>query len=299
VARPKGSKNKKTLIKLGILPKADVKLKMAPAVPVVDTRTDEQIVDTIAERFTMYHEMVKGAADVDVGITALIASGSAGVGKTYTATWTLDNLKEKDSLVRWKPINGAASAIGLYMTAYDFRHRGNVIVLDDADRVFDDEESLNILKVLLDTSVERTVSWCTDHSIFKGDSGIPREFVYNGSMIFLTNKDFQDYLDRGTGKYVEHMSALMSRSIYLDLKMHTRREVALWSRHIILRNKVLQGAPFYMSKEQELEAVDWVRDRRDDLREMSIRTILKVGKLMKRFPQEWERACELVLLRNV
>ena len=291
MGRPLGSKNK---------PKGTsvVKLKMTKEVPVVDNRTDEQIVDTISERFNIYYEMVRGAADGD--ITSLVASGSAGVGKTYTATWTLNSIREKlGSMFRWKQINGAASALGLYMTAYDFRNKGNVIVLDDADRVFDDEESLNILKVLLDTSVERTVSWCTDHAAFKGDSGLPREFVYNGSMVFLTNKNFQNYIDRGTGKHVEHMEALMSRSIYLDLKMHERREVALWAKHIVLRNKVLQGSPFYMDREQELDAVNWVLNRRDDLREMSIRTILKVGKLMKRFPGEWERAAELVLLRSV
>jgi len=294
MGRPLGSKNKSkngvAIVKLGM--KAT---KVADS-PVVDTRTDDQIVETISERFNIYFEMVKGAADGD--ITALVCSGSAGVGKTYTASWALNHIRETQEGFRWKQINGAASALGLYMTAYDFRHKGNVIVLDDADRVFDDEESLNILKVLLDTSVERTVSWCTDNAIFKGDSSIPREFVYNGSMVFLTNKDFQEYIDKGTGRYVEHMEALMSRSIYLDLKMHVRREVALWAGHIVRRNKVLQGPPMYLDRDQEEDAVNWVLNRRDDLREMSIRTILKVGKLMKRFPGEWERAAELVLLRE-
>jgi hypothetical protein len=292
MGRPRGAKNKATLAKLG-LDKAGK--------PVKDTRTDLDIVSTIVERFNVYYRMVKAAAQE--AITALIVSGSAGVGKTYTAQWALNHEKETKG-TRFKLVNGNASAIGLYETAYRYRHSKDVIVLDDADRIFDDEESLNILKVLLDTSHERWVSWITDHAMFKGegDDKLPREFVYNGSMIFLTNKDFQSYIDTGKGRYVEHMEALMSRSIYLDLKMHNRREVALWMKHIVLKNKILQAAPIYLSADQEQEAVNWILKNRAEVRELSIRTALKLGKMMKMDrddkTEQWERMAEITLLRN-
>ena len=128
MGRPKGSRNKKTLAKLGLLSKAEVvKLKLKDVPQAEDTRTDQQIIDMISERFTMYSAMVQGAADPNSGITSLITSGSAGVGKTYTATYVLDALREQNDGFRWKQVNGAASAIGLYVTAYDYRHPGNVI----------------------------------------------------------------------------------------------------------------------------------------------------------------------------
>jgi hypothetical protein len=117
-------------------------------------------------------------------------------------------------------------------------------------------------------------------------------------MVFLTNKDFQAIIDREEGKFVEHMRALMSRSIYLDLKMHTRREVGLWTRHIVLRNGILRHPPIQIPAESEKMLVDWIIERSDELRELSIRTAIKLAKIYKSNESNWEQVAKILLLRE-
>jgi hypothetical protein len=262
-------------------------------------RTDDEIVSDIKDRFDIYFDMIQGTYEDTT--SALIVSGSAGVGKSYTAEWALEHA-EKTKSIKYRIVRGMITPIDLYELAYNMSNPGNVIVLDDADMIFDDEIGLNILKSLLDTSVERRVNWMTDHPRFKGTDALPKEFIFRGSMIFLTNKDFQKYIDESKGKYVAHMEALMSRSIYLDLKMHSRREVACWARHLVLRNKILRQLPTPdgkpITESEETMLMDWIRDNTDNLRELSIRTALKLGRIFIRNPNEWKRRAEILFLRE-
>lgn len=280
--------------RIGRPPKKNVSnVSLAPPI-VPDSRTDDEIVNEIKARFDIYYSMMNNGAG-NAGITSLIVSGSAGVGKSYTAEWALERLKNQRG-IRFKIIRGMISPFDLYEVAYQMRNEGDVIVLDDADVIFDDESGLNILKSLLDTSTERKVNWYTDHSRFKGENALPKEFVYRGSMVFLTNKNFQSILDVGSGKYIEHIRALMSRSIYLDLKMHTRREVCLWAKHLVVRNRILQQIG--LNATQELEVVEWLVKHQNDLRELSIRTAIKLGKIYKIDPIDWESKAKILLLKT-
>lgn len=304
--RTPGALNVATLVKRGLIDPNDPRAKKAVArgvdigtgitsTPAVDKRTDKEILATIEERFEIFDNMVIGAGEDTV--TSFVVTGAAGIGKSYTAEERLKQMKAKHG-IRYKIIKGAISAIGLFEQAYNFRNPKDVIVLDDADRIFDDEEGLNILKSLLDTSLERTVSWYTDNPLFKQAGGPEREFRYQGSMIFLTNKNFQTWVDAGQGRYVEHMLAIMSRSIYLDLKMHSRREVGIWVKHLVTKHQILQSKEIGCSATQERQAVEWILGHRDDLREMSIRTAMKLGRIMKIYQgKDWEKVARITLLR--
>jgi hypothetical protein len=137
----------------------------------------------------------------------------------------------------------------------------------------------------------------TDHPRFKGDDAIPKEFIYRGSMIFLTNKDFQKYIDHGVGKYVPHMEAFMSRSLYLDLKMHTKRDVAWWIEHLTTRHRVLQlmGG---ISAEEEKMLVSWIMANKDNIRQLSLRTAINLGKVFKRNKSTWKKTAEILFIKQ-
>ena len=155
MSRPRGSKNAKTLQKMGLghlIPGAT-----SPMIPPVklDNRTEAEVLDTIMARFDVYHKMVIAATED--AITALIVSGAAGIGKSYTAEWALDYAKENKG-TRYKIIRGAVNALDLYEQAFRYSSPREVIVLDDADRIFDDEDGLNLLKCVLATSVKRMVN---------------------------------------------------------------------------------------------------------------------------------------------
>ncbi len=82
-------------------------------------------------------------------------------------------------------VRGSLSALHLYMLAYNYRKPGNVIVLDDADSIFNDEDALNILKALCDTSSSRKVSYMKEAPQLK-EADIPQSFEFNGAMIFIS-----------------------------------------------------------------------------------------------------------------
>lgn len=292
MGRRKGSKNRKTLEKMGLSPAMELPIVR------VDNRTDNEVLVQTKQRFEIFRTLI----DETMGgsIKSLIASSSAGLGKSYTVEDALEQRRKKIVTGRFKILKGGnVSAIGLYEQAYAMRNPGDVIILDDSDSIFDDEGALNILKALLDTSLVRRVTWYTDHPRFKGDDAIPQEFIYEGAMIFCTNLNFQQYIDHGIGRYVPHMVALMSRSIYLDLKMHTRREVAMWARYIVQTFHILQSIG--LSKADEVMLTDWIVENKDNLRELSIRTVLKLGQIYgamshKKIP--WQATAGALLLRE-
>ena len=305
MGRPKGSLNKSTIAKmaaLGMHSGARLNGMVLPAhVPEkIDTRTDDEIINEIRDRYEVYRDLIGGTTDET--ITSLVASGSAGVGKSFTVMQELSNIQVSKPEVRFRLIKGRVSAIDLYEIAYFYREPGCVIVLDDSDSIFDDEPGLNLLKALLDTSIDRKICWSTDHAKFKGDSVLPKEYNFRGSMIFLTNKDFQATIDFG-GSHAEHMSAIMSRSLYVDLKMHSRREVILWTGYLVRTHKILQQLGNIDASEERM-LMDWIIANMDSLRYASVRSVILLGRLFKRAKesaasssQNWERNAKITLLK--
>ena len=159
------------------------------------------------------------------------------------------------------------------------------------------------MKALLDTSDDRVVSWMTDHPRFKGEDGLPKSFTFKGSVIFLSNRDFHTEVEDGRGRFVEHMAALLDRSLYIDLAIHDRRSVGLWVHHLVSRNRILQGMG--LSLENERRALEWLATHRDQLRELSIRTAKKLVIMIlmsqSNVPQirvYWEIMASLTLLKK-
>jgi len=181
-------------------------------------RSDTDILKDLQERFGILSTLTKGA--INKNIRAITVTGAPGVGKTYTVEQILENAKEQKSIT-FEVIKGAISAVNLYKAAYRNRKAGSVIVLDDADSIFNDEDALNILKVLCDSSEVRRVSWLKESQALISED-VPQSFEFNGAMIFISNLDFQRFVDEGRNKYSQHFEALMSRSMYLDLRLHSR-----------------------------------------------------------------------------
>jgi hypothetical protein len=71
---------------------------------------------------------------------------------------------------------------GEFTTYYDYRalkDQSNVIVLDDADSIFNDEDALNILKAFCDTSSTRRVSWLKESNALTEDD-VPKQYDFQG-----------------------------------------------------------------------------------------------------------------------
>lgn len=255
--------------------------------------TDQQIMDRVAERFTILNEMTLAAKEGS--IRAMIVSGAPGVGKSYGVERTLEDASVFDKLtrvVRHEVVKGSTSAIGLYVKLFHYSAPNNVVVFDDCDDILQDEVSLNILKSALDSNDRRFINW-NSNSHFLRREGIPNRFEFKGSVIFITNLKFDNF----RGKLKNHLDALMSRSHYLDLTIHTRREKLLRIRQIANSGFLFDPAKYNFTDEQRTSIVDFVIDNADRMREISLRSTLKIADLVKMNPTDWQRRARILALK--
>ena len=259
------------------------RLKLERLRPVL---TDEEVLADIKARFKMMESLTEAAGRGD--IPAMVIPGAPGVGKSFTVVRALDKAK-----VKYVRVSGGISAIELYTLAYHHRARGNVILLDDCDIVFREEDTINVLKSLTDSSTVRTVSWRKQTASLKAEE-IPDSYEFRGSIIFISNLDFQEIIDDGKSKYAAHLAALTSRSLYLDAAVHDRRSLDLWVQWIAIQGRMVECEG--LSVEQGKEMLDWMSKQREKLREYSLRTLHKLCGLVKLGP-EWKEAARLTLCR--
>ena len=259
---------------------------------------DADLLRSIHDRYEMMTKLGNGASAGDV--RGMIVSGRPGVGKTFELERILRQKQEKaPNRFRFKHLKGTISPINMYKQLYDYGNHGNVLLVDDADDVFFDATSLNLLKAALDSSSIRTIGWHTESAALKdgGEQVYPNEFDYNGSIIFITNVDFGEVIDAGKQKkIVPHLEALMSRSLYLDLKIHSLRALSLWVSYIVNSKNILVNE-FGVSKDQQSAAVEWMKTHATAMRTFSIRDALKIAQFMKSDPKYWHEAAEMLLLR--
>jgi hypothetical protein len=104
---------------------------------------------------------------------------------------------------------------------------------------------------------------------------IPRSFDFNGSVIFISNYDFDAMIDRGH-KLAPHLQALVSRAHYVDLAMKSRRDYL-----VRIRQVIRQGLLNDLSFEARSDVITFIEQNHEKLRELSLRMALKIGALRK------------------
>jgi hypothetical protein len=260
----------------------------------VAKETDEEIITRLGERFDILTEMTKAVKSGDV--RAMIVSGPPGVGKSFG----VEEVLQKDGLFdilgerkpRYEIVKGAMSALGLYAKLYEFSDAKNVLVFDDCDSVLMDELSLNILKGALDSSKKRVIAWNTDSRLLRSE-GIPDRFEFKGAAIFITNIKFEHVRSK---KLRDHLDALESRCHYIDLQMDTNREKILRIKQVVNEAGMLDHLDF--EPIQKDEVVDFIDKNQSQLRELSLRMVLKVADLRKSFPNSWMAMAKTTCMRR-
>tara|TARA_A100001015_G_scaffold246188_1_gene282479 strand:- start:109 stop:1110 length:1002 start_codon:yes stop_codon:yes gene_type:complete len=255
--------------------------------------TDEETIERLRERFDMLEDMTKATKRGDV--RAMIVSGPPGVGKSHGVEKVLGNHELIAQLgnkpAKYEVVKGAMSAIGLYCKLYKHADKDNVLVFDDCDSVFSDELSLNILKAALDSKKNRKICWNTDSFKLRNE-GVPDSFNFAGSAIFITNIKFDNVKSK---KMRDHLEALESRCHYIDLTIDTDREKMLRIKQIT-KDGMLDD--YQLGEHVVDEIVDFMETNKTKLRELSLRTVLKVADLAKAFPQKWEAMAENTVMKR-
>lgn len=257
--------------------------------------TDEQIKERLRERFEILNDMTRAVKKGDV--RAMIVTGPPGVGKSFGVEEVLSKhdlmatVANNSKLKKYEVVKGAMSALGLYSKLYEYKDAKSILVFDDCDSVLQDELSLNILKAALDSSKKRTIHWNTDSRLLR-DQGAPNSFEFKGGAIFITNIKFENVRSK---KLQDHLAALESRCHYLDLTIDTEREKMLRIEQIIEDGMLLE---YEFSQEEQAELISFIDNNKKKLRELSLRTVLKIADLRKSFPYKWQSVAEVTCMRR-
>lgn len=255
--------------------------------PVVES--DEEIYLKLEERFDALGIMSEATA---LGQNrSLIISGPAGLGKSYGVQKILDKAEEKDRVTI--TVKGYIRPTGLYKLLYENRFRKCVVVFDDADSIFADDVALNLLKAACDSTETRRLSWLTETKMEDEDGErLPRNFEFEGSIIFITNYDFDDMIARGS-KLAPHFEALISRSHYLDLAMKTKRDYFIRIKQVVDKGMLDDD----IDRRSQKELLVFIEDNMDRLRELSLRMVIKLSGLMKMNNKNWKQLAKLTCMR--
>jgi hypothetical protein len=284
MGRPLGSTNKETWQSV------DYSLPMGNL-----NETEPQIAHRIEKTFRVLHKLVNGVSTSN--LRGMIVSGARGCGKTYEIENTLNQTVDSDN---FHLHSGALSNVGLYKNLYHMRGAGQIFVADDCDNIYFSTDALNLLKVATDPKkTGRIISWGKESWALLADKNdgeeIPKEFEYYGACIFCTNLDLRSEAQKNN-RVSRHQSALIDRSPYLDLGIHTKREilVRIWY--------VMQKTNFLTENDISIEIgntiFSWIRDNLSLIQSPSIRTALQLADMIKIDEDNWEELASVTMFRR-
>jgi hypothetical protein len=212
----------------------------------------------------VFKKMNKYVKMVIKGINpSVILCGAPGVGKTYNVKKQLKaaGFNEGHNLIT---IKGKCTPRILYLTLYEYKDKGNIVLIDDADGLVGPgapEDCINILKAALDSTSDdegRLVSYGVSGPL-KDDEGTPisKRFYYNGGIIVITNYQAGS-LD----------TALRGRSFVQDIKFTTEELLD------IIKKLMPAIDPEHLSSKSKIKAYDYLVElsNSDSEMEVSIRT---------------------------
>lgn len=258
----------------------------------VSTETDEEIIERLRIKFALLEDMTLAAKQSR--IRAMIVFGPPGVGKTHGIEKVLSKYDSHSAVSGMPPkyelVSGGISSIGLYMKLFHMSSEKDILVFDDCDDVFEETTGLNLLKSALDSKKKRVICWNKDSPTLEA-AGIPNFFEFKGSVIFITNTDFANVKSK---KLRDHLNAIESRCHYMDLTIKSGREKMLRIKQIMEDGML---AEHNFSKQLEADIYEFVSKNQDNLRDHSLRTIVKIAELVHAFPEEWEMYAENTLMR--
>ena len=240
--------------------------------------SDADIETRLETRFGIADELVNSM--IRGQTPAVIISGPPGLGKSYGVEKKLhewDRYQDHHTIIK-----GFVGLTGLYKALYDYRKKKEIIVFDDADSIFQDLDAMNLLKGACDSSDVRRLSYLKETKMVSERDGkpIPREFEFNGGIIFITNEDFDAKIAKDH-KLTPHFQALISRAHYVDLQMKNQRDYLVRMKQVVKKGMLRNRG---MSNAQEAEIMKFVEDHKDNLRELSLRVVSKLSDLMVSSP---------------
>lgn len=225
-------------------------------------------------------------------IKSMTVTGASGIGKTYNLEKRLSEAHKKGDC-NYFMLNSKCTAVGLYKALYEARHLGSIILLDDVD-VFNNEDSLNILKASIDSSTTRVVTYQAASSELR-KSGIPNQFTFKGKVVFITNSNLKA-MSLANNALAPHIKAVMTRGVFIDLEIHDNESIMVHIENIIRNTDIITKSG--LSKAQAEEILDFMIQNTDKLRNPSLRTPVQLSGICLGSPNDWKMIASKVLLND-
>lgn len=253
--------------------------------------SEEEIQNRIKDTYESLETLIQAVASNTVN--SLIVSGGAGLGKSHTVNKTLSQYNDGEEY-NYIFHKGYLRASHLFRLLWENKEQGQTIVIDDCDSIFSDETAMNLLKAALELKASRRIGWGSEKA-FEDQDGeqIPRYFDYEGSIIFLTNKDIRGEIASNT-KNSPHLSALESRSLVLDMKIKTKQEYLIKIKQTVEAGMLSEKG---FSPEEEAEIMSFLEDNANSFSELSLRMVEKVSALYSANPNNWQKLVAAVCFK--
>jgi hypothetical protein len=236
--------------------------------------------ETLEDIYEIARRIAAGA------FNSLFISGRAGTGKTFSVEKALKDeglQAEQDYTI----MSGAVSVIEMYRKL--FQYNDKVLVFDDCDAVFRDENGRNILKAALDTKKVRKISYLKkikdiyDPLMYENDPDgeldaiergeIPAYFNFTGRVVFISNLP-KDKADPD--------GAIRSRSILIDVSPD---DATLMERMRVL---LPQLEPMELPLKDKEEIFEFMKSSKN----VSMRTFVKAAGFKLAGLPNWKRMAE-------
>ena len=224
----------------------------------------------------------------------LIVNGDAGMGKTEITHEVVGDYAEGNVL----SISGTISSVRLFGKFQEARQKKDIIIIDDTDKILEDQESLEVLKAVLDTREGKIVDW-DKYSTALQKSNIKSQFKYEGRCIIITNKQLRTAPDANPTIQQQRILPVLSRCHYFkagvpsnqwkieSIRMHQEGYKSKYDKHTYVLRCFENVHP-----DTQLSIVDWLEKHADDLREISFRTCAMLVQLQEQEPDFWEEMAE-------
>lgn len=244
---------------------------------------------SINERFDFVTELTTMVATR--ATPSAIITGQGGLGKSFTVVKALNECGLEDKTLAlcdaavgttmnnsksYTVVKGYSTAKGLYRTLYE--NKDSIVVFDDCDSILKDAVAVNLLKAALDSYSRRIISYNADIK----DDDLPRTFEFTGGIVFISNMS-QEKFD----------TALKSRSMNVDLSMTTEEKIE--------RMEALVTFPDFMPEftvSTKKVAIETIKKYKDETAELSLRSLIKVTKIVDAKTPSWEKLARYVLANS-
>jgi hypothetical protein len=242
----------------------------------------------------------------DSAIRGLLISGDAGFGKTLFTQLGLSSAKpENIDYCKGSSISAAA----LFVKLYQSREFGQILILDDVDIIGKQKGEFNAMIDLIKGATDpnkdpesRTIRWDrAQRNALMVDNDVPQHFVFNGSIIWITNETVRGIADKAGS----HWNAIDSRFYKVEAWLNDQEKL-MYTLYLVEEIDMLGKECYAKEGGYDRDVIEksakYLRDNYrymfdfNDRATVSPRTAIKLADTMTSFPDEWKIMADMQFL---